>query len=42
MIALGAAWGLEDVAAIEALQASEPDQLFMSVADLRDFLLKNI
>jgi phosphoglycolate phosphatase-like HAD superfamily hydrolase len=39
VIALGVGWGLTD---IEDLKASEPDQLFMSVSDLRAFLLDNI
>ncbi len=36
VLALGAGWGLSDVA---ALRESRPDQLFMSVAALRVFLL---
>jgi len=39
VMALGAGWGLTD---IENLKASEPDHLFMSVADLRAFLLDHI
>jgi HAD superfamily hydrolase (TIGR01509 family) len=35
VIALGAGWGLTDVA---ALRESKPDHLFMSVAELRNFL----
>lgn len=35
VLAVGAGWGLTDVA---ALRESKPDHLFMSVAELRDFL----
>lgn len=36
--ALGSAWGLTDVS---ALRASAPDQLFETVAELREFLLRS-
>ena len=36
VIAIGSAWGIGDA---EALRASEPDHLFMTVSDLRMFLL---
>lgn len=39
VLALGAGWGLTDVA---ALRESKPDHLFMSVAALRDFLLQSL
>jgi phosphoglycolate phosphatase-like HAD superfamily hydrolase len=39
IVPLGAGWGLDDV---QALEASKPDHLFLSVAELRDFLLKNV
>jgi phosphoglycolate phosphatase-like HAD superfamily hydrolase len=38
IVPLGAGWGLDDV---QALEASKLDHLFLSVAELRDFLLKN-
>ena len=36
VIAIGAGWGSEEV---DRLRASQPEQLFMSVEELRDFLL---
>jgi HAD superfamily hydrolase (TIGR01549 family) len=39
IVPLGAGWGLDDV---QALEASNPDHLFLSVAELRDFLLKDV
>jgi phosphoglycolate phosphatase-like HAD superfamily hydrolase len=36
VMALGAGWGLTD---LQALQASAPDHLFVSVSALRTFLL---
>lgn len=37
VVAIGSAWGLQDSA---ALSASEPDELFKSVADLREYFSK--
>ena len=37
VIAIGAGWGSEEV---DRLRASQPDQLFMSVEELRDYLLE--
>lgn len=39
VIAIGAGWGLDDT---RLLEASEPDHLFMSVSELREFLLQAI
>jgi len=37
VIAIGSGWGIGDA---KALRSSAPDHLFMSVSDLREFLLK--
>lgn len=37
VVAIGAGWGIADT---KALELSEPDHLFMSVSELREFLLR--
>jgi len=37
VVAIGSGWGIEDA---QALKASAPDHLFMTVSDLREFLLE--
>ncbi len=39
MMALGAAWGIQDATALEA---SKPDLIFKSVEQCKSFLLKKV